>query len=189
MCRRPLSQIRWHNNYCGSTYVRITFLIDDLVVIFVLTNRILASVVHSEVLDPAHLSKTLDHDRSSAETSIMAPVTATPVTTSITATSVVPQVTLSTNAMGSPHHLTEVSCPGSRTPLRPLVIKSIILTKLLLSSWFQTQSMLFYWLPWTWISSNCQAPQLSLAAHYRQKSQKKDRIRMHSWTIWFPKTT
>ena len=52
----------------------------------------------------------------------MAPVTATPVAT-ITATPVAPQTTLPTNAMGSPPHLTEVSRPGSRTPLRPLVIK------------------------------------------------------------------
>ena len=34
-----------------------------------------------------------------------------------------PQTTLPTNAMGSPPHLTEVSRPGSRTPLQPLVIK------------------------------------------------------------------
>ena len=53
----------------------------------------------------------------------MAPVTVTPVTTSITATLVAPQTTLPTNAMGSPPHLTEVSHPGSRTPLQPLVIK------------------------------------------------------------------
>ena len=34
-----------------------------------------------------------------------------------------PQTTLPTNAMGSPPHLAEVSRPGSRTPLRPLIIK------------------------------------------------------------------
>ena len=53
----------------------------------------------------------------------MAPVTTTPVATSITATPVAPQTTLPTNAMGSPPHLIEVSRPGPRTPLRPLVIK------------------------------------------------------------------
>ena len=53
----------------------------------------------------------------------MAPVIATPVATSIAATPVAPQTTLPKSAMGSPPHLTEVSRPGSRTPLRPLVIK------------------------------------------------------------------
>ena len=88
-----------------------------------LASKILASTVHSEVLDPTHLSETLVQDLSPAETSTIAPVTATPVATSITATPVAPQTTLPTNAMGSPPHLTEVSHPGSRTPLGPLVIK------------------------------------------------------------------
>ena len=35
----------------------------------------------------------------------------------------VPQTTLRTNAMGSPPHLIEVSRPGLRTPLRPLIIE------------------------------------------------------------------
>ena len=34
-----------------------------------------------------------------------------------------PQITLPTNAMGSPPHLTEVSCSGSRNSLRPPFIK------------------------------------------------------------------
>ena len=82
-----------------------------------LANKILASVVHSEVLDPTYLSETLDHDLSPAGTSTMVPVTGIPVATSITATSVVPQTTLPTNAMGSPPHLIEASRPGPRTPL------------------------------------------------------------------------
>ena len=67
----------------------------------------------------------------------MAPVTATPFTTSITATPVAPQTTQPTNAMSSQPHLTEVSRPGSRTALRPLVIKWELVNhpdKLLLSS-------------------------------------------------------
>ena len=100
-----------------------TFLIGALVAPFVLANKILASVVHSEVLDPTCLSETLDHDISPAGTSTMVPVTGIPVATSITATSVIPQTTLPTNAMGSPPLLIEASRSGPRTPLRPLVIE------------------------------------------------------------------
>ena len=151
-----------------------------------LTNKILASIVHSEVLDPTHLSETLVHDLSLAETSTIAPVTATPVTTSITATPVAPQITLPTNAMGSQPHLTEVSRPGSRTPLRPLVIKWELvnhpdkafieqLIAYLRSSW------LFYWLQFPAIAKH-----LSSALRHTiiiNESLKKDRNRTHSWTI------
>ena len=65
----PFSQIRSHIEVA-----HITFLIDVLVVLFLLANKILASIVHSEVLDPTHLSETLVHDLLPAETSTMAPL-------------------------------------------------------------------------------------------------------------------
>ena len=53
----------------------------------------------------------------------MALVTATPAATSIIAISVVPQPILPVDAMGSQLHPTEPSGPGTRTPLRLLIIE------------------------------------------------------------------
>ena len=94
---------------------------------YVEANKILASIVHSEVLDPTHLSETLVHDLLPAETSTMAPLTVTPVATSITAAPVAPQTTLPTNAMGSPPHLTKVSRPECILFLSLLKFSSIML--------------------------------------------------------------
>ena len=143
----------------------IIFLINPLVALFMLANKILASVVHSKALNLTFLSETLDHDLSPAETSTIAPVTAPLVATSITTMSVVPKITLPTNAMGSPPHLCEVSRPDSRTPLQPLVITWELVNHLDKAIVKQLISdLLCYWLPWTSISINCQAPQLNLTA-------------------------
>ena len=95
-----------------------------LVALFVQANKILASLLHSEVLDLLSPSEIPDQDLSPAETSTMALAIATPVATSTTVTSVVPHLILPVGATGS-HlpHPTEPSGPGSRTPLRPLIIE------------------------------------------------------------------
>ena len=87
-----------------------------LVAPFAQANKILASVLHSEILDPLYPSEIPDQDPSSAETSTRALVTATPVAISLTATSVVPCLILPVDAMGSHLHPPELSGPGSRTP-------------------------------------------------------------------------
>ena len=89
-----------------------------LVVPFVQANKILASVLHSEVLDLLSPSEILNQDLSPAETSTTALAIATPVGTSTTVTSVVPHFILPIGATGS-HllHPTEPSGPRSRTPL------------------------------------------------------------------------
>ena len=74
-------------------------------------------------MDPTCPSEILDQDLSPAETSTTVSVTETPVATSIIVTSVVPKLTLPIDAMGSHLHPVKLSGPGSRTPLRPLVIE------------------------------------------------------------------
>ena len=72
-----------------------------LVAPFIQANKILASVLHSEVLDLLSPSEIQDQDLSPAETSTTALAIATPVATSTTVTSVVPHLILPVGAMGS----------------------------------------------------------------------------------------
>lgn len=88
---------------------------DVLDALFVLANKILASMLHSKVLDLVHHSEIPDQENSSVEISTAAFATTTPTITDTTVTSVLPQIPLPIDATGS--HLHQLSGPAARTPL------------------------------------------------------------------------